>query len=130
MTTAIGGRTAATIDIATAAEVDHSLTRFQASTGEQQAEAHDREAPPQTSAQPLALQPADAASRDALVPSSRLHSPTGATPRPSAALHDKDLGYRNVGVGIAAVCRSCVGPPDRRPEGDSGGLAGRHGADV
>ena len=32
MTTGSGGSTAATTDIATAADVDHSLTRFQAST--------------------------------------------------------------------------------------------------
>jgi hypothetical protein len=32
MITAMGGRTAATTDIATAAVVDHSLARFQANT--------------------------------------------------------------------------------------------------
>jgi hypothetical protein len=44
---------------------------------EHQASGHEGEVPPLTSAQPLALRPADPAGRDALVPSHRLHHPMG-----------------------------------------------------
>ena len=97
MTTASSGSTAATTDIATAAVVDHSLTRFQASKIEQQANAHEGEVPTLTPAQPLALRPSTplAVTRD--VVSSSPPCQPGHT-APTAMRLEKEFGHRKVPV--------------------------------